>query len=418
MIISNLFIATLLAMTTGCSSDDVVDTPSGGETVPEVEPKDTIQLNHPCMLHTDADFSYIRRKLAEKAQPWTMGFEKLKKTVNVAYLPRAVAVTNRNLSNFVDPSRDAEAAYQQALMWKLTGDKAYANASIRILNDWAAKNKSMGSNDYNEIIVVGYCGYKFANTAEMMRSYEGWRKEDFEIFKYWMTGVLYNCCYRYLSLHFEKDGMNTWMSADIPILASALSIAILCDDREKIDYCIDYFYNGSGPACINKAIVAWHADPLGHVKGKHLAQTMESGREMGHCMTTVTMYGYLCQMAMNIGVDLFGYKDNAVLDICEYLAKYNLDPNEKIDMPFTPYNTLKEGWKTELGQNDPSKRGQRVTGFELIYNHYKCAGANPYYSRLFARAMRPEGEGIDFGTLMYTRDPVESGDDTAAENPR
>lgn len=415
MFLSNLLMVVFLTVASGCTTEEVENkTPNVDNKEPGVT---EIVLNHPCMLHTDNDFAYVKKKIEEKAEPWYMGFQKLKDKVNIYYTPKAIEVTDRSKPGFADPSRDAEAAYQMALMWRLTGDKAYANAAIRILNAWAKINKSMGS-DANEIIVVGYCGYKFANAAEMIRDYSEWRKEDFEIFKLWMVGVLYNTCYQYLALHYEEDPMNTWLSWDAPILASALSIGILCDDMEKVNYALNYFYEGAGPACINKAVVDWHEDPAGNVKGKHLAQTTESGREMGHAMTTVTMYGYICQMAYNIGIDLFAYKDNVVLDICEYLAKYNVNPNEDIDMPFTPYNTIKEGWKSIIGQNDPSKRGQRVVGYELIYNHYKCKGANPYYSREFARTMRPEGEGVDFGTLMYTREPIEEGEDKAAETER
>ena len=33
-------------------------------------------LNHPCMLHTDADFTYVKSKLTRT--PWSEGLDKLK----------------------------------------------------------------------------------------------------------------------------------------------------------------------------------------------------------------------------------------------------------------------------------------------------------------------------------------------------
>lgn len=377
------------------------------------------EFNHPCMLHTNDDFSYVKAKVAAKAEPWYMGYEKLTKSVNVNYQPQAVEIVNRSQAGYVDPSKDAEMAYQLALMWRMTGEKQYAETAIKILNAWAEINKSMDEGNSDAIISTGYCGYKYANAAEIMRDYSGWKSEDFEVYKRWIVDVIYSSCYKFLASHNGDDPMNTWLSWDIPPMASALAIGILCDDNEKVNFVLKYFREGSGPGCIKNAVVAMHEDPAGNIQGAHLAQSMETGREMGHAMTTVSMYGYLCQMAYNIKVDLFAYDDNKVLDLCEYLAKYNVYPDQAVDMPFIPYNTLKEGWKSIIGQNDPSQRGQICWGYELIYNHYKkIKGANPYYSQQYARTMRPEGKNFDFGTLMYTREPIESGEDQKAEPER
>lgn len=380
------------------------------------------EYNHPCLLHTDGDFAYVKKKVDAKAEPWFMGYEKLKSSTNVNHTPQAVEKVDRSQlgkPGYVDPSKDAEAAYRLALMWRMTGEEQYAETAIKILNAWATINKSMDQGNSDAIISTGYSGYKYANAAEIMRDYSGWKQEDFEAYKKWITNVIYPSCYKYLATHNGGDPKEVWLSWDIPAMASALAIGILCDDNEKVNFALKYFRDGSGSGCIKNAVVAMHEDPAGNVKGAHLAQSMETGREMGHAMTTVSAYGYFCQMAYNIGVDLFAYDDNMVLDICEYLAKYNVYPDEAIDMPFTPYNTLKEGWKSEIGQNDPSMRGQICWGYELIYNHYKkIKGANPYYSQQYARTMRPEGKNFDFGTLMYTREPIEAGEDVKAEPER
>lgn len=373
------------------------------------------EFDHPCLLHTASDLEFVKQKVDAKSQPWYMGFEKLQSSARMNYTPTAVEIVDRSQSNYADPSPDAEMAYQLALMWKLTGDTGYADAAVKILNAWATTNKSMDQGNSDAVISTGYCGYKYANAAEIMRDYEGWSEEEFEAFKKWIVDVIYTSCYNYLATHNGEDPKGSWLSWDVPAMASVLAIGILCDDNEKVNFVIQYFKDGSGSGCIENAVVAMHEDPEGNVEGAHLAQSMETGREMGHAMTTVTAYGYMCQMAYNIGEDLFGYNDNRVLDICEYLAKYNVYPDEAIDMPFTPYDTVKEGWKSVIGQNDPSQRGQICWGYELIYNHYKkIKNANPYYSREYARTMRPEGKGIDFGTLMYTRDPIEEGEDLKA----
>ena len=375
---------------------------------------ETHVYTHPCMLHTADDITRVKAKVESNAQPWKIGYDALVEDVNINYTPNAKETVNR--ANGDDPSTDAEMAYRLALMWRLTDDTKYADAAINILNAWARTNKTIKSSAGDEVISAGYSGYKYANAAELVRGYEGWTTEDFDAFKAWMTDVVNPVCYEYLARHKGEDPKGAWLSWDVPAMASVLSIGILCDDDEKVNFVIKYFKEGAGSGCIENAVVAMHTDPAGHIQGAHLAQSMETSREMGHAMTTVTAYGYVCQMAYNIGEDLFAYNENRVLDICEYLAKYNVDPTDAtIDMPFTPYDTVKEGWKSSIGQNDVSQRGQICWGYELIYNHYKkLKNANPYYSREYARTMRPEGHGIDYGTLMYTLDPVEAGEDIKA----
>ena len=36
----------------------------------EAPEKIEFTLNHPCMLHSEADFTYVKEKLAASAQPW------------------------------------------------------------------------------------------------------------------------------------------------------------------------------------------------------------------------------------------------------------------------------------------------------------------------------------------------------------
>ena len=74
--------------------------------------------------------------------------------------------------------RDASAAYQMALLWKLTGNVDYANASIKVMNDWADKCKGITSNDANQTLAAGVQGYTFANAAEIMQTYNNWTDKD------------------------------------------------------------------------------------------------------------------------------------------------------------------------------------------------------------------------------------------------
>lgn len=414
----------LLIINIGCTAEFK----NGTSDIDEWNDGDTIDyvFNHPCLLHTNADFERVKTKLQSNAQPWLMGYEKLVASPRAQknYQPSPEEKVERpGQEKYRIFSENGAAAYQLALMWKITGDNDYADASIRVLNSWAKKNKVLGGND-EKVLLAGFGGYQYANAAELMRDYAGWQHDDFEIFKQWLLSVVYPVCYDWMANHYGNPANKAWMSWDLPAMTSTLAIGIFTEDREKINYVLDYFYNGGGGGCIKNSVIARLEDPIGNIEGKHLAQSMEVGRDQGHATLNVPLLAYFCQMFLNVGVDLFSYDDHVVLDICEYIAKYNVSPNEAIDMPFVRYYTNLEGWKEVISQNDNDQgRGRARPGWELIYNHYKKK-ANPYYSREFARTMRPEGGGnrggaepddMGFGTLMYTVDPVETGEDQAAD---
>ena len=373
------------------------------------------KIQHPCLLHTKADFDYVREKVKAKLQPWYDGWEKL---INNSYSksdysPSPVESLERGgLSNWGKAVNDAQAAYQHALIWKIGGDEAFAKSSINILNQWAKTCKQIKGEGGGDILVAGFQGYQFANAAEIMRTYEGWEKEDFKTFQQWMKNVFYPVSYDFLANRTDPAG-HGWISWEAPSNLTILSVGVLCDDVEMIRWALSYFYNGGGPGSIQYMVVDMHEDPAGRVKGKKLGQSQEMGRDQGHAAIAIPILGAFCQSAYNIGVDLFAYDNNKVLSMCEYFAKYNVNPVQAVEMPFTRYYTTKDGGKWHETISSDS-RGETRPGWELIYNHYvKIKGVEAPYSTEFAEKVRPEGGMLDFtgggrgdqigfGTLMYT----------------
>lgn len=418
-IFCSTILCTLMALNMSCASEFTEEKSSDIDSWPS---SPVYTFTHPCMMHTNADFVYIRQKaLVEQKQPWVMGYEELKKSPRAqkGYVPSPKSTIARGggATGYNIVGVDGAAAYQLALMWKMTGDEDYAKASINVMNQWAKTCKSITGSE--AILVAGFNGYQYANAAELMRDYEGWENEDFEHLKQWLVDVFYPICHVFLSDHNGATADQAWMSWDLPAMVTMMSIGILCDDSDKVNEALNYFYNGSGAGCIKNSVVARHKDPDGNVE--IFAQSQEMGRDQGHSTLNVPQHAYFCQMVLNaIGVDLFDYDNHAVLDLCEYTAKYNLVKGEIPVMPYTPFESGKEGWHNVI---DPDGQGRARVGWELIYNHYKLKGNNPYYSRAFARSMRPETGGnrggaesddLGFGTLLYTREPVEPGEDVAA----
>ena len=406
-------------------------------------------LNHPCMLHTDADFTYVKSKLTRT--PWSEGLDKLKNSgySYSNYTPEAQEILGRmdekNWSatfpdwwnNYTYFYEDAAAAYQLALRWKLEGDIACGQAAVRILNEWATtckglvRVKSLANDrtydpngeiaDPNEYL-ISINVHQMVNAAEIMRTDETlFKKDELAAFQTMVKNVFYPAASDFLA-HRESCKQHSWLNWDLAQMTSILSIGILCDDQDMINEAILYFKYGVGNGCIDNAVPFLHQDPDGHGM---LGQGQESGRDQGHATLCVSLMGAFCQMAYNIGEDLFAYDGNKVLAMAEYTAKYNDTSStsdekfvyRKKDFPYTYYENC--SWQCpELSsqeKNDKS-RGEIRPCWALIYNHYKTKGLDAYYTKQFMDGMGVEGGGghygstsggfdqLGFGTLMYTRE--------------
>jgi hypothetical protein len=137
---------------------------------------------HPGLLHTQADFDRMKQKVAANASPWNASYSILisNSHTNLGYTARPQTYVNRGSdcipNNGMILTRDASAAYQMALVWKIIGDNRYANKSIEIMNAWSSTITEIGcqggrTHDY--VLMAAMQGLAFANAAEIMRSYSG-----------------------------------------------------------------------------------------------------------------------------------------------------------------------------------------------------------------------------------------------------
>lgn len=418
-----IFIYSFIFITTtafGACSSEIKDGTTDIDSWPDPIEEFDVKLTHPCMLHTADDFNRVKNKVSTNAQPWLDGWNKLitNDKAQETYLASPVAKLIRGGGSKEEPEADnysramydVAAAYQLGLRWKVSGDDKYAEAAVKILNAWVATCKSI-SGDSNKYLASGLYGYQFANAAETLRDYSGWAEADFNAFKTWMLELFYPLNVDFLERHNGACISHYWSNWDMCNMASGLAIGILCDDKEKINYHLNYFKRGAGNGSINNAIVAMHT-----YDGVTIGQGQESGRDQGHAVLTISLYGAYCQMAYNIGVDFFGYENNKVLALAEYIALYNHagSPVADTDMPFTSYTNCNGETHTIVSN---IARGNARPEWELIYNHYaKVKKVPAKWSQKFAEQVRPEGGGghygpnssgydqLGFGTLMYTQE--------------
>ena len=198
---TTMSLALLLAVQTSCRENEfgTVDLtmPNGEEIYTPIAAQYT--YNHPCAMFNQADFDRVKKSLDDSTAPQVVKdeFTLLKNSkftvpgytaTPLEYIVRGdgTGITSDGKEHYQEAMNDAAAAYQMALLWKLTGDNKYAETSVKVMNDWVKGCKGIKSNDANQMLAAGAQGYTFANAAEIMRSYEGWTKTDFAKFQEWM----------------------------------------------------------------------------------------------------------------------------------------------------------------------------------------------------------------------------------------
>lgn len=373
---------------------------------------------HPGLLHSQGDFDRMKTKVQNQVDPWISGYNKMisNNHASATYVMKGPVVnlirgggsTEQPLpDNYSTAMEDAHAAYLTAIRWKITGDVAFANKSIQILNAWAATCTTI-SGDSNRALGAGIYGYQFANAAEIMRDYPGWNASDLAKFKKWMLDVFYPVNLAFLNTHWNSCNTHYWANWDLCNLASMMSIAVLNDDVSKYTYVINYLMKGSGNGQLLKAINYIH--PKTANDDIDLGQIQEAGRDQGHAIMVIGLLGSIAQMGYTQGLDIYGYNDNMILKGAEYEAKFNA---ARLNVPFKSYTNCDNITHTTAA--DDAARGDIRPVWERIYNHYtKRKGITARYIKMAKGLGYPEGgsgdlnpnsggyDDLGFGTLLYS----------------
>lgn len=381
---------------------------------------------HPGILHTQADFDRVKEKLAAKEEPWTSAFEQLMTSphVDLNWNPSPTRKIIRGGGNREEPEgdnygvayRDAATAYQCALVWRITGDEAYARKSVQILNAWARVCKAVTGNS-NSNLAAGLYGYEFANAGELMRDYEGWNRTDFKAFQTWMMNVFANKSFIFLDGRKAPGEDHYWSNWGLCNVMCVLSVAILCDDvylynagYEFYKYKEDHDYAES----LKRLIWRNFEDERGPFG--YLGQMQESNRDQGHATMAAILASDVCAVGRNQGEDAYMQQNDLIAGGFEYVAAYNAGVD---DLPNVPYVGSTHGTFVGMGAGG---RGNGRPGWPRIVNYYEnVRGVKVPYAR---EMMMKSYDGIDggggfyggnsggydhlgFTTLMCSLDPLE-----------
>jgi hypothetical protein len=345
---------------------------------------------HPGILQTQQDLARIKNEVGSGDEPWKSGFAVFIKS------PQAQADYKLRgpVENLIrDPQKsvgkaemesDADAAYQNAILWIITGNEAHARKSIEILNAWSYKLKSISGHDAQ--LAAGLYGFLLVNAGEIIRyTYPGWKTEDIAQFEKCINTVFYP-----VIENFATFANGNWDGACMKMM---MATGVFCDDHAMFDRAVDYFYHGSGNGCITHYIA-------------ESGQCQESGRDQAHTQLGLGLLAECCQVGWNQGLDMFAASDNRLMKGYEYSAKYNLGE----DVVFAPFTDTTGKYFQKV--ISPISRGKFRSVWEIAFNHYHNLKGLPMpYTEQVLQKIRPEGPpfGADhpgFGTLLFTIPPT------------
>ncbi|MCF0184862.1 MAG: alginate lyase family protein [Bacteroidaceae bacterium] len=400
---------------------------------------------HPCCMWTQKDYDRVKNSLDNNTAPQAVKDE-FKTLSNSAYVsktyvpsPTIQIVRGDEKGTGYTPAeasascysaqKDASAAYQMALLWKLTGDNGYADAVVKILNAWASTCERVTSNDSNHKLLAAQ-GYTFIMAAEILCTYEGWSSENLRKFKEWTIKVWLPVCRDFLDRHQGQCDDHYWSNWDLVNMCCYLAMGILNENDEMVNYVVNYFHDGNdmgvkGNGYIKKLIVAYHTNPLD--AGDIIGQNQESGRDQGHAQMSASVTALMAQMAYALytvntdkpELDFFAANNNALMAMGEYVAISNLrngtDQENKsgswlIDTQKIPFETYyycgganhegpdckcsnKSHGATHTCVSNDDGRGSLRPGWDIYYMHYaKVKGLKSgfKYIRQAADKIRPE----------------------------
>jgi hypothetical protein len=310
------------------------DSPVSTVADPSGKPAPPAGFTHPGILVNRAQLDEIKKRVAAGKEPQKSAFEALKahKLAALDYTPHPrPTVECGSFSNpdigCKDEQNDSEAAYAQALLWYITGNKTYAENAVKIMNAWSG-TLTGGHTNSNGQVQASWTGDVWPRAAEIVRaSYKGWSDADIAKFQNMLTT-------QYLPqlIHGTCENGNK----ELTISEALISIGVFNDNRVAFDWGIK-MWRGRAPATIylktdgpkpleapgcglaiwgNKGFTPEFVDGL----------LQETARDSQHANMAFAGMVNAAETARQQGIDLYAEQGKRIMAAMEFQAQY-LPPN-------------------------------------------------------------------------------------------
>ncbi|MEU4211767.1 alginate lyase family protein [Streptomyces sp. NPDC026206] len=348
-------------------------------------------FTHPGVLVSRAQLETVRARAGEGAEPWRSAFRSMRDgrygSLSYAAAPTSVVRCppgSRPGRGCVEERQDAIAAYTQALLWYVTGDRAHADKSVQIMDSWSAVVRE--HTEGNARLQAAWAGASWARAAEIMRhTYDDWPASRVQRFATMLRTV-----YLPQVMGSAPEYNGNW---DLAMADATMGIAVFLEDPGAFDAAVSlfrarvpaYFYlSTDGPlphrppgSRITTAagLSAYWFGQTRFVDG--LAQ--ETCRNFTHVGYSLAATAHIAETAWHQGVDLYGETGERLRAALAFHARYQLgDP--------VPSWLCGGRLSTRMGPDT-----------EVVLNHLvnRLGVAVPDAQEVAGRERRKGGEGTD-----------------------
>jgi hypothetical protein len=334
---------------------------------------------HPGVLVNRAQLDEIKRRVSAGIEPQKSAFAKLKAdplgAVDYTPHPRdTVECGSNSRPDFgcKNEQADSEAAYAQALLWYITGEKVYAENAVKIMDAWAS-TLTGGHTNNNGQVQASWTGDVFPRAAEIIRySDKGWPDASIARFQNMLTTqflpqLIHGTC---------ENG-----NKELTIAEALINIGVFNDDRSVYDLGVKmwrgrtpayiYLYS-DGPKQIEPpgcGMPIWGNKGFTPQLGDGLLQ--ETARDSQHANMALAGMVDAAETARQQGLDLYAEQGKRIMAALEFQAQYlppnNAKPPENLEFNLHPtWDIAYNHFHNRLGISLPKMAavipGNRPTG--------------------------------------------------------
>ncbi|MEV0216165.1 alginate lyase family protein [Micromonospora sp. NPDC050695] len=193
-------------------------------------------FTHPGVLVSRPQLDFVKAKVQAGEQPWRNAYNQMMgsryASLSRVPAPRATVECGQTSNpNYgcTDEREDAIAAYTDALAWYITGNSAYAQKSIALMDAWSATIQRHTNS--NAPLQTGWAGSVWPRAAEIIRYTYG----------NWPNQARFATMLRTVYLPVVIAGDSRTSNWDLTLAEAAIGISIFLEDRTSYDRALARF---------------------------------------------------------------------------------------------------------------------------------------------------------------------------------
>jgi hypothetical protein len=289
-------------------------------------------MRHPGVLVSGRQLDFVKRQVKQKKEPIYSEYQKAVASQYAALdwkLQGPPATGIIDCGSYSRPDHgchaedaDATAAYLQAVLWWIGGDRRYADNAIRIMNTYS--HRLTAYTNSNAPLQAAWSAEMWPRAAEIIRySRAGWKPEDVQAF---------SAMLRKINLPLIGDGSEKNGNWELSMIEGMMGIAVFTDDRTLLNHAEAmwrrrvpaYFYNatldGDHPKPLPRGAsrTGWYGQTTFDAGTSGVAQ--ETCRDLGHTGYAISATMAAAETAHIQGDKLYESEEPRLIGAMEFHA--------------------------------------------------------------------------------------------------